>query len=60
MVDIVVNHNGYNGAPATIDYSKFVPFNNISDYHQPYCQPDYNNLGNLVSPQLPQMQSIMY
>lgn len=49
MVDIVVNHNGYNGAVNTIDFSKFVPFNSSSNYHFPYCQPDYNNLGNLVS-----------
>ena len=49
MVDIVVNHNGYNGAPDSIDYTKFVPFNNISDYHTPYCAPDYNDLNNMVS-----------
>jgi len=49
MVDIVVNHNGYNGTVASIDYSKFVPFNNKSNYHFPYCTPDYSNLNNLVS-----------
>lgn len=48
MVDVVFNHNGYDGAPSTIDYTKFVPFNSSTNYHQPYCTPDYNNLSNLV------------
>lgn len=43
MVDVVVNHNGYNGAPSTVDYSDFYPFNQQSDYH-PYCAVDYSNI----------------
>lgn len=42
MVDIVVNHNGWNGAPSTVDYSSFKPFNSPDDYHS-YCTIDYNN-----------------
>lgn len=48
MVDIVVNHNGYNGAPSTIDYSIFEPFNSQSYYH-PYCTIDYNNVNNATN-----------
>ena len=49
MVDIVVNHNGWNGPPDTVDYSKFNPFNKKEYYNTPYCEIDYNDLGNTVS-----------
>lgn len=45
MVDVVVNHNGYNGAPASVDYSGFNPFNEESYYH-PYCTIDYSDTSN--------------
>ena len=48
MVDVVVNHNGYNGAPSSIDYSVFNPFNDQSYYH-PYCSIDYSDTSNTVS-----------
>jgi hypothetical protein len=49
MVDIVVNHNGWNGPPDTVDYSKFNPFNKEEYYNTPYCEIDYNDLGDTVS-----------
>ena len=49
MVDIVVNHNGWNGPPDSVDYSKFNPFNRKEDYNTPYCEIDYNDLGDEVS-----------
>jgi alpha-amylase len=36
MLDVVVNHNGWNGSIASTDYSKFHPFNEKKYYH-PYC-----------------------
>jgi alpha-amylase len=45
MVDVVVNHFGWNGSASTVDYSRFVPFNSSSYFHN-YCtisQDDYNN-----------------
>ncbi|KAK5687279.1 hypothetical protein LTS10_001417 [Elasticomyces elasticus] len=42
MLDVVVNHNGYNGAPADVDYSKFAPFNKKSQYHT-YCPINYDD-----------------
>lgn len=43
MVDIVVNHNGWNGSADTVDYSKFYPFNDKKYYHD-YCPVnDYSN-----------------
>jgi alpha-amylase len=36
MVDIVVNHFGWAGDPANVEYDKFTPFNSESYYH-PYC-----------------------
>ncbi|KAM0708328.1 hypothetical protein Q7P35_004979 [Cladosporium inversicolor] len=45
MVDIVVNHNGWNGPPDSVDYSKFNPFNKKEYYNTPYCEIDYNDLG---------------
>lgn len=50
MVDIVVNHNGWNGPPDTVDYSKFNPFNREEHYNTPYCEIDYNDLGDTVRP----------
>ncbi|KAI7367802.1 alpha-amylase [Hortaea werneckii] len=47
MVDVVVNHNGWNGSPDTVDYSSFNPFNDKSQYHTPYCPIDYSNLNDL-------------
>ena len=48
MVDVVVNHFGWNGAPSTVDYTQLVPFSSPTQYHS-YCAIDYNNTGNLVS-----------
>jgi alpha-amylase len=43
MVDVVANHNGWPGAPNTVDYSQFHPFNNANHYHS-YCPvEDYSN-----------------
>ena len=47
MVDVVVNHNGYNGAPSSVDYSKFNPFNKQSYFH-PYCSIDYSDTSDAV------------
>ncbi|GIZ42981.1 hypothetical protein CKM354_000622700 [Cercospora kikuchii] len=41
MVDIVVNHLAWIGAPDTIDYSQFPQFNN-EDYFHPYCVNNYS------------------
>ncbi|KAK0287101.1 hypothetical protein LTS00_010139 [Friedmanniomyces endolithicus] len=48
MLDVVVNHNGYNGAPASVDYSVFHPFNKQSQYH-PYCTIDYSDTSNATN-----------
>jgi alpha-amylase len=53
MVDIVVNHNGWNGPPDSVDYSKFNPFNKKEDYNTPYCEIDYTKLGDTVSRHMP-------
>jgi alpha-amylase len=42
MVDIVVNHNGWNGNATSVDYSTFKPFDDIEYYHS-FCDVDYNN-----------------
>lgn len=42
MVDIVVNHNGWNGNASSVDYSVFKPFDNVKYYHS-YCNVDYSN-----------------
>ena len=47
MVDVVVNHNGWSGAPSTVDYSVFKPFDRESQYH-PYCAIDYSDYENKV------------
>ncbi|KAF2119352.1 glycoside hydrolase superfamily [Lophiotrema nucula] len=39
MVDVVVNHNGWNGGAASVDYSKFYPFNDAKYFHS-YCTID--------------------
>jgi alpha-amylase len=36
MVDVVVNHNVWNGDGSSVDYSQFNPFNSEDNYH-PYC-----------------------
>jgi alpha-amylase len=36
MVDIVTNHNGWNGIEQSVDYSRFHPFNDKKYYHD-YC-----------------------
>lgn len=43
MIDVVVNHFAYNGAPSNVDYSMFNPFNSASDFHT-YCPIDYNDI----------------
>lgn len=48
MVDVVVNHFGWNGAPSSVDYSDLVPFSNSSEYHT-YCSIDYSDTSNTVS-----------
>ena len=47
MVDVVVNHFGWNGAPTSVDYSDFTPFNTQSNFH-PYCAIDYSDTSNTV------------
>ncbi|KAK3214817.1 hypothetical protein GRF29_19g1338817, partial [Pseudopithomyces chartarum] len=42
MIDVIVNHNGWNGDQASVDYSKFIPFNDKKYYHD-FCSIDYNN-----------------
>ena len=42
MVDIVVNHNGWNGNETSVDYSVFKPFDDIEYYHS-FCDVDYSN-----------------
>ncbi|KAF2202529.1 alpha-amylase [Delitschia confertaspora ATCC 74209] len=49
MVDIVVNHNGWNGAASTVNYAKMQPFNDAKYYH-PFCDiTNYDNQGNVES-----------
>lgn len=43
MVDIVVNHNAWNGDASSVNYSTFVPFDKHSDYHS-HCSIDYDNI----------------
>ena len=40
MVDVVVNHNAWNGPPSSVNYSAFNPFNNPCDYHK-FCEVNY-------------------
>jgi alpha-amylase len=42
MVDIVVNHNGWNGNDTSVDYSVFKPFDDIEYYHS-FCDVNYSN-----------------
>jgi len=47
MVDVVVNHNGYNGDGLSTDYSVYNPFNKEEYYHS-YCEIlNYNNQTNV-------------
>lgn len=36
MVDVVTNHNGWNGPASSVVYSRFRPFNDKKYYHD-YC-----------------------
>lgn len=47
MVDIVVNHNGWDGAENTIVYSDFNPFNDQKYYHSYCAVSDYSNQTNV-------------
>ncbi|KAL9092344.1 MAG: hypothetical protein Q9165_004518 [Trypethelium subeluteriae] len=42
VVDVVVNHNAWNGPPSAVNYTAFNPFNNPSNYHS-FCEVDYSN-----------------
>ena len=42
MVDVVVNHNSWNGPPSSVNYTAFYPFNDQSHFH-PFCEVDYSN-----------------
>lgn len=42
MVDVVVNHNGWNGNASSVNYTMFKPFDNIEYYHS-FCNVDYSN-----------------
>lgn len=42
MVDVVVNHNGWNGNASSVNYSMFKPFDNVEYYHG-FCNVDYSN-----------------
>jgi hypothetical protein len=48
MVDVVVNHNAWMGNVKSIDFSKFSPFNKITNYHFPHCVIDYSDVANMV------------
>ena len=48
MVDVVVNHFGWNGAPSSVDYSDFNPFNEESYFH-PYCAINYDDMDNTTN-----------
>ena len=55
MVDVVVNHNGYSGRAADVNYSVFNPFNEKSYYH-PYCAIDFDDMSNKVSNAVPEIE----
>jgi alpha-amylase len=42
MVDVVVNHFGWDGNASSVDYSQFVPFNSPSYFHT-YCTISHND-----------------
>ncbi|KAI9702084.1 MAG: hypothetical protein M1836_001428 [Candelina mexicana] len=47
MVDVVVNHFGYNGAGDTVNYTQLHPFDK-QEYYHPYCLiSDYSNQDNV-------------
>ena len=47
MVDVVVNHDGWDGSESGVVYSDFYPFNQASYYH-PYCAiTNYDNQTNV-------------
>ncbi|CAI6342468.1 unnamed protein product [Periconia digitata] len=43
MVDVVTNHNGWNGPADSVDYSSYRPFNDQKYYHEPCAITDYTN-----------------
>ncbi|KAL2861356.1 glycoside hydrolase superfamily [Aspergillus pseudodeflectus] len=43
MVDVVANHMGYNGAPDSVDYSVFSPFNSQKYFHSPCFIQNYED-----------------
>lgn len=44
----MVNHNGWLGDAASVNYSTFNPFNHASYYH-PHCTVDYSNITSVRS-----------
>ncbi|KAK2788739.1 hypothetical protein FQN52_006495 [Onygenales sp. PD_12] len=42
MVDVVVNHNGWDGDASSVDYSQFNPFSSQDQYNSP-CEIDYED-----------------
>lgn len=48
MVDIVTNHVAFDGAPSSITYDSFSPFDKQSYYHD-YCPINFNDPKNTVS-----------
>ncbi|KAL9050866.1 MAG: hypothetical protein Q9162_006375 [Coniocarpon cinnabarinum] len=46
MVDIVVNHNGWNGDSSSVDYSTFYPFNDQDSYHTYCAVTNYDDVTN--------------
>lgn len=60
MVDIVVNHLAWIGAPDTVDYSIFPQFNS-PDYFHPYCKNNYleENVVSLLQHKLPFAQIVL-
>ncbi|QIX00198.1 hypothetical protein AMS68_005715 [Peltaster fructicola] len=47
MLDVVINHVGWNGAPNTVNYTAFNPFSSPSQYHT-YCPINYTDTANLT------------
>lgn len=47
MVDVVVNHNAWNGNTSSLDYSIFNPFNKQEYYHPLSWITDWSNQTNV-------------
>ena len=45
MVDVVVNHFGWEGSSSDVDYSTYNPFNDPSHFHN-FCQISNDDYGN--------------